>query len=1008
MNIFVDGSTYRRNSTSNPNLPNLMSDCSNLRAQTHWCARLLPRFSANFAFVALILLTSSLSAQSASVTGRVSNALTGSYLTNARVTAVDQGKTVFTNAYGEYRLVGLNPGEVTLEVFYTGLDANRVTVTASDGQPVARDFALTNRQLSGDADTVMLDAFVVQAVEQAADAVAINEQRFSANIKNVVSADAFGDVTEGNPGEFLKYLPGVSVDYVAADVRSISVRGFGSAFTSVNVDDNRMASAASSGASRSFELEQVSMNNVARLEVVKVPLPSMPADSLGGSVNLVSKNAFERDKAEFKYRFYTSISDENLSFGKSPGPGVETSRKIRPGYDFSYTNPLSDNFGLILNGLHSDQFNEQHRSRSAWQTSGGAVASPSNPYMRTYTVQDGPKETQRESLGLNLDWKLTDHSVLSFGYQWNDYQSFFGNRNYNINAGSSATDFSATHTNGRTRAGEVTGGMSHRHKFGTTNHGSLEYKFYGDDLELNVGGYYSYATNEYDDTERGAFSGVNTRARSLTVSHNNINGTSAPDMTIKDAAGADFDWTDISNYKIRNVRSSRSDSWDEFTGLHVDATKSFDKFSLKVGLNSREQERDLVRRTDDYDYFGPDGKAESDDDWAAPFADTIYVGQDPHYGLPAPTYVDPGKVYQHFLAHPEYFKEQTANWSDRVKNDYNVIEKVEAGYIQGDVDLAEGRLKLIGGLRYEKTSLDGIGYLYTPDAIFDGSGNLISDDPLTQERLKWHRRGQSTSNSYDGVYPSAHLVYNINDNLMLRMAYAKTIGRPDFSNILPGTEIDDDETPREGEPGGRITVRNPDLKPYQSDNFDVSLDYYFEPAGVLSLGVFHKDVTNFFGGISKLVDQDDLVRYNLDQEYLGYSLNTKINSGDAKISGIEFNYSQQLVKLPGIWSNLSVFANATKLDLKGGTTADWSGFIEESGNWGVSYSGQKFGAKVKWNYRGKQFRSFQSAYGPGGGGVLQGTPLSRSEFRLQVQQEAHGVRECPQRHECAPGTYALW
>ena len=70
--------------------------------------------------------------------------------------------------------------------------------------------------------------------------------------------------------------------------------------------------------------------------------------------------------------------------------------------------------------------------------------------------------------------------------------------------------------------------------------------------------------------------------------------------------------------------------------------------------------------------------------------------------------------------------------------------------------------------------------------------------------------------------------------------------------------------------------------------------------------------------------------------------------------------------LPGIWSNVSVFANATKLNLDGNKDADWRGFIEESANWGVSWNGQKFGAKVKWNYRGEQFRSPQSAYGTGG------------------------------------------
>src|SRR5690606_34745234 len=146
-------------------------------------------------------------------------------------------------------------------------------------------------------------------------------------------------------------------------------------------------------------------------------------------------------------------------------------------------------------------------------------------------------------------------------------------------------------------------------------------------------------------------------------------------------------------------------------------------------------------------------------------------------------------------------------------------------------------------------------------------------------------------------------------------------------------------------------------------NFDLSLEYYFEPAGVFSVGVFHKDITDFFGTIAKFVDEDDLVAYNLDPQYLGYNLETTINAGDAKITGFEFNYSQQLVMLPGIWKNFSVFANGTFLDLDGGNSADFSGFIKQTGNWGISYGGQRFNAKIKWNYRGEQFRSFQAAYG---------------------------------------------
>ena len=119
-----------------------------------------------------------------------------------------------------------------------------------------------------------LESFEVTGREFDAFKEAIANQREAGNIKTVVDSGAFGDVTEGNIGEFLKYLPGVSVDYVSADIRSVSVRGLASNFTPVLMDGNRMASASSSESSRTFEFEQVSLNNVARIEVTKVPTPA--------------------------------------------------------------------------------------------------------------------------------------------------------------------------------------------------------------------------------------------------------------------------------------------------------------------------------------------------------------------------------------------------------------------------------------------------------------------------------------------------------------------------------------------------------------------------------------------------------------------------------------------------------------------------------------------------------------------------------------------------------------
>mgnify|MGYP000901994697 FL=1 len=167
-----------------------------------------------------------------------------------------------TDATGAYRLGNLPAGRTVLRVAYTGLDPQTITLELAPGATARQDFELTNASRYGPAaEVVRLDQFTVAASrEMEADAVAINDQRYAPNIKTVVAADAFGDVTEGNIGEFLKYMPGVYVDFNSVgDANNISLRGLPSYATPVTVDGNQMASAASSGSSRQFELEQVSM-----------------------------------------------------------------------------------------------------------------------------------------------------------------------------------------------------------------------------------------------------------------------------------------------------------------------------------------------------------------------------------------------------------------------------------------------------------------------------------------------------------------------------------------------------------------------------------------------------------------------------------------------------------------------------------------------------------------------------------------------------------------------------
>jgi hypothetical protein len=152
----------------------------------------------------------------------------------------------------------------------------------------------------------------------------------------VFSTDAFGDIVEGNLGEFAKFLPGVTIDYVSNDARTISLRGVASNYTLLTLDGAQLANANDSGG-RQFEFEQVSINNTSRVEIFKSRTPDVAANALGGLVNLVPRSAFERSTATLNYRAFLALNGFERTLRRTRGPGRRTLRKDSSGFDFIYT-----------------------------------------------------------------------------------------------------------------------------------------------------------------------------------------------------------------------------------------------------------------------------------------------------------------------------------------------------------------------------------------------------------------------------------------------------------------------------------------------------------------------------------------------------------------------------------------------------------------------------------------------------------------------------------------------
>jgi TonB-dependent receptor len=163
-----------------------------------------------------------------------------------------------------------------------------------------------------------------------------------------------------------------------------------------------------------------------------------------------------------------------------------------------------------------------------------------------------------------------------------------------------------------------------------------------------------------------------------------------------------------------------------------------------------------------------------------------------------------------------------------------------------------------------------------------------------------------------------------------------------------------------------VTVNNPDLKPQYGHNYDLGIEYYFKPQGMISVGAFRKKIRDYiYTDTSQVIGSG--ADNGFDGDYAGYSLTTQANGGSAKIQGLEFSYQQQLVFLPGWLKGFGVYANYTKLKTEGNyggtavvTNNSLPGFIPQNGNAGIGYRGYGFDLRVQAVYRGRYLRAFST------------------------------------------------
>jgi len=919
-----------------------------------------------FLLVLLALVPALFAAESSAViTGTVSNAATGRTLEGARVAIRGTDRETTTDGLGTYRLGPLPAGPVVVTVSYTGLDAAEFPATVTAGAMLRQDAKLT-------AGIYKMGEFVV-AGEREGNAQAVTLQRLSSGVKSIVSADAFGDLA-GNPADLLVRLPGVEGEAVDGDIRYVRIRGMSQNLSSITINGNRAADAGSAGNTREFQFEQNNADAIERMEVVKSPTPDMDGDSIGGSVNLVTKSAF--DSAPER-RIRGSIGTIWRPFD----PREKDLPEPRS-YSLSYSEVFGGRFGVAVNAGYRTFVSLLDQSSLAHQQLPNGTADPAYTY--SVGFQDARIERTRWALNLRLDYKLTDRVRIFLNGALNasaehktDYLATFATNQSIATVGANGAltgtggivpGFTDRFTAVRdVTASTVTLRPQYLNKMNDSSNLQLGAVHRYDSFDLDYDIYKSFSETDYPGTREISFT-----ARGVGFTITRADDPFFPYLV--QTGGPDV--TKIDSYTSNTYNNNQRNGQDRYRGGAVNLTKRFTApvpFFVKTGLRLREQERVLRNTSWRASYVGPDGVqgvnpgTGRNDDNLAQFGSGFPLPATRlkrYPNLPYAQYPGQGRhgIDQIFASSPQLFREDIVqNITTRANGNQDFEERISAGYLMGQVQL--GKFSVLSGVRIEKTETDGEGALVTitPEerarrAAWVGT---VTDAELRRRTLEEYSRRATNRGSYRDVLPGLHVKYSPTRNVVGRLSYAKNIGRPGIGELVPRTTVDDNERD--------ITATNPGLLPQIADNFDASVEYYFEPAGVLSAGVFLKEISRFIyraGGATVGTGADN----GFGGNYAGYDLVTSYNGGTAKVKGLELSYNQQFTFLPGRWSGFGAHATYTKMETSGQyasggalvTTREVPGFNPFVANAGLSYIHRGVTVRLQYNYTGRFLRAYSA------------------------------------------------
>jgi TonB-dependent receptor len=376
-------------------------------------------------------------------TGVVYGTVTGqgqNVIQDCKVTVQGTNIEAFTGIDGAYRLAPVPAGEQTIIFDYMGLQAGSATVMVVPGEPVNQDMTLV---YAGEIEVRGSPLLVGQAK-------ALNRQKNSINIANIVAADQIGRFPDKNASEAAQRIPAVSLLRDQGEGRYVIIRGTEARLNSTTVNGERIPSP--EAGTRSIALDTIPADLLGSIEVSKTLKPDMDGDSIGGTVDLVTKRAPEETRVSASLGAnYSALVEETAgiataTFGTRFGPenkwglllsgsGSETQRgsdNIEPEYDdgeldvldmrdytiqrerygitgdLDYRAAITSNY--FLRGLWTDYIDTELRRAKGNGVSDGELER---------ALRDRQQESLINSLTLGGENIIGESAVIDYRVNWN-------------------------------------------------------------------------------------------------------------------------------------------------------------------------------------------------------------------------------------------------------------------------------------------------------------------------------------------------------------------------------------------------------------------------------------------------------------------------------------------------------------------------------------------------------------------------------------------------------------